>query len=147
MFTAYNTAEAARNEIVDTDDKTSPAMRYFGRTEVKLQAELAYGAPVKYLVHPEIRGSKFNDHALPGTYRGPSRENESSHISWVLTDRVKQEYVTVMNGCMRVDERPCIARSTLSHPSHQPHSDQSVEDKRDIEPDALNFDLWRDPTL
>ena len=76
MYTALLTNEAERNEVVPAKDAQSPAMKYYGREHVELLVQLAYGAPVKYLIHPEARASKFDDHSSPGTYRGPSRDRE-----------------------------------------------------------------------
>ena len=47
-------------------------------------------------------------------------------------------------GTIRVDERPVIARTTVSHPSHQPFGDTSVEHAVDLEPEHLDFSTWRD---
>ena len=59
--------------------------------------------------------------------------------------RWAQSYVhTVHMGTIRVDERPVIARTTVSHPSHQPFGDTSVEHAVDLEPEHLDFSTWRD---
>eukprot|EP00966_Prymnesium_polylepis_P188557 4369185-Prymnesium_polylepis.1 len=46
----------------------SPDMIYFGRDVDPVKHMLAYGSPVKALVHPEIGGSKSEDRAVSGTY-------------------------------------------------------------------------------
>ena len=71
-----------------------------------LLSHIIYGAPVKYLIHPEIRDSKFDEHAASGTYRGPSRDDESDHRCWVkVGSGVTARHVTIDIGCMRTDER------------------------------------------
>ena len=67
-------------------------------------------------------------------------------LCWVLTirDSGRKELITVHMGTIRVDERPVLARTTLSHASHQPFSDPSVERTSDLEPEQLDFSVWRD---
>ena len=146
LFTAYNTVEAARNEHVRANGK-SANMIFYKRNHAELQADMVYGADVKYLVFPEARDSKFEDHALAGSYRGPSRDTETPKAAWILTTRGhgRQELVTVSVGCMRVDERAVVARSTRSHPSHQPYGDTSVERPEDLAPAQPDFSTWRNP--
>ena len=43
----------------------------------------AFWAPLFYLVSPEVRDSKFMEHALPGAYYGPSRDTESERYHLV----------------------------------------------------------------
>ncbi len=49
-------------------------------------------------------------------------------LCYVLTMRNDGRKVmsTVHMGTIRVDERPVIARTTVSHPSHQPFGDATV---------------------
>ena len=75
-----------------------------------------------------------------------ARRNTTPKLCWVLTtrDNGRKEMLTVHMGTVRVDERPVIARTTVSHPSHQPFGDVSVERATDREPDELDFSVWRD---
>ena len=98
-------------------------MALYGTTNDTLTVYLAYGSPVKYLVHPEIRDSKFNLHALPGSYRGPSRQDETLSRAWVWTGAhgsAAGRHVTVDIAAMRIDERSVLARCDRNHPSHNP---------------------------
>jgi hypothetical protein len=72
-----------------------------------------------------------------------ARENESSNYCWVFKPIA---HVTVNIGGMRIDERPVIARTARSNPSHQPESDptESVEHASDREPDTIDLSTWRD---
>ena len=130
MFSALLMAEFTGNELVSPRDKEprSAAMLFESRSTVDLRTIYCYGAPGKTLVTIEARDSKFDDHAVSCIYRGPSRENESANYCWVSKN--DNSYTTVHIGGLRLDERPVIARSTRSHPSHQSYSDPTVEDKR-----------------
>lgn len=144
MFTACS----GRNAMLRTNGSPSPGMIFHRYSEVVLESQVAFGAPVKFLKWPEQRDSKFDEHARAGSFRGPSRESldETPKLCWVLTTRAdgRKEMATVHMGCVRVDERPVIARTTMSHPSHQPFGDPQVERPMDREPDALDFSMWRD---
>ena len=144
--TAMFTVAAGHNDLIAPGKSASPTMVFFRQKEPVIESQCAYGAPVKYLTFPEARDSKFDDHAEAGTYRGPSREtlDVTPKLCWVLTETGRgKQLVTVHMGCVRVDERPVIARSTRSHPSHQPYGDPSVERAEDKEPDQLDFSMWR----
>ena len=144
MFTACS----GRNAMLHANGSPSPGMIFHRYSEVVLESQVAFGAPVKFLKWPEQRDSKFDEHARAGSFRGPSRESldETPKLCWVLTTRAdgRKEMATVHMGCVRVDERPVIARTTMSHPSHQPFGDPQVERPMDREPDTLDFSMWRD---
>ena len=118
-------------------------MVFYQRNTVDLRSMFCYGAPGKALKLLEIRDGKYDDHAFPMSYRGPSRENEASNYCWVFTP--PSSHITVNIGGIRIDERPVIARTTRSHASHQPDSDPAIEHPSDREPSQLNFAQWRDP--
>ena len=148
--TAFFTVVASHNAAVTTHSDVSPDMQYYGRDTVVLESQIAYGAPVKWLQFAESRDSKFDDHAAPGTFRGPSREtlDDSPVLCWVLTTNGagRKVHTSVRMGCLRVDERPVIARTLQSHPSHQPCGDMAVERDADIPPAEPDFSAWRDVT-
>ena len=134
--------------MLPANGKPSPSMIFHRDSEVVLESQVAFGAAVKFIKWPEQRDSKFGEHARAGSFRGPSRESldETPKLCWVVTTREDggKEMATVHMGCVRVDERPVIARTTLSHPSHQPFDDPQVERPVDREPDELDFTMWRD---
>ena len=144
MFTAC----AARNDMIPIGKTASPSMIFHRHTEPTLESQVAFGAPCKFLKYPEQRDSKFDEHATAGSFRGPSREtlDIKPKLCYVLTIRHDGRKVmsTVHMGTIRVDERPVIARTTVSHPSHQPFGDTSVEHATDLEPERLDFSTWRD---
>ena len=44
-------------------------MIYYGHTNgAPLTCHMIYGSPVKFLLHPEVRDSKFDEHAQAGVY-------------------------------------------------------------------------------
>ena len=59
FYTAFLTVEKASNRAIVPGEGKSREMVYYGRDASPLANMLAYGAPVKYLVHPEVRDSKF----------------------------------------------------------------------------------------
>jgi hypothetical protein len=144
MFTAC----AARNDMIPMGKTASPSMIFHRLSEPILESQITFGAPCKFLKWPEERDSKFEEHARAGSFRGPSREtmDATPKLCWVLTvrDTGRKELATVHMGTIRVDERPVIARTTVSHPSHQPFGDASVEHTTDLEPEQLDFSTWRD---
>ena len=148
--TAFFTVVASHNSALTAQSDVSPDMQYYGRDTVVLESQIAYGAPVKWLQFAEARDSKFDDHAAPGTFRGPSREtlDDSPVLCWVLTTNGagRKVHTSVRMGCLRVDERPVIARTLQSHPSHQPCGDITVERSEDIPPAEPDFSAWRDVT-
>ena len=141
--TAFYDVERATNRII-RECNTSRDMVFYGRAAPDvLTCHLCYGSPVKFLIHPEIRDSKFDDHAQSGRLRGPSREDESDTRCWVETNAgAMRRHVTVDIGCMRVDERAVLARCDRDHPSHQP----MAIDAADASPEP-NFSKWHNPAL
>ena len=87
FVTAFYTVEECYNHCVNPrhPDKNSPAQRLMPQSRglVNLNSEFVYSAPVAFLIHPEARDIKFEEHAQYGTYRGPSRESESPKHAWV----------------------------------------------------------------
>jgi hypothetical protein len=143
MFTAC----AARNDMIPMGKTASPSMIFHRYSEPILESQITFGAPCKFLKWPEERDSKFEEHARAGSFRGPSREtmDATPKLCWVLTvrDTGRKELATVHMGTIRVDERPVLARTTLSHASHQPFGDPNVERAADREPEQLDFSMWR----
>lgn len=77
FYTAFLFCERAENRSINLEgDCMSAEQRFTGRSHDLLTTSLVYGLPCKYLQHPEVRDSKFDAHALPGRYRGPSRDDE-----------------------------------------------------------------------
>ena len=122
FYTAYLFCERAENRAIHLEgDGISAEQRFTGRSHDLLTTSLVYGSPCKFLQHPEVRDSKFDAHALPGRYRGPSRDDESDHRCWVQSgDGAVMRHITIDIGCMRIDERSALARFDRNHPSHQP---------------------------
>ena len=139
--TAIYMAEDVGCMLVTTSGKSAD-MIYFGRDVDPIKHVLAYGSPVKALVHPEIRGSKFEDRAVSGTYRGFSRESFSDRACWVFTGQGSTgRHVTVDLGCVKVDERSVINRSNRNHVDHNPDALDPVPD------DAVPANAqWTDPS-
>ena len=108
FYTAFLYIEQAENRCIHLDgDGKSSEQRFTGRSLDLLASALVFGPPVKYLQHPEVRDSKFDLHALPGQYRGPSRDDEPDHRwrCWVQTGKgATMRHVTVDRGCMRIDQ-------------------------------------------
>ena len=142
FYTAFLYVEQAENRCIHLDgDGKSCEQRFTGRSLDLLASALVFGSPVKYLQHPEVRDSKFDLHALPGRYRGPSRDDESDHRCWVQTGNgATMRHVTVDRGCMRIDERSVLERFNRNHPSHQP----MAIDKVPASP-APDFSRWLHP--
>ena len=139
FYTSFVTYEDAENHRVDRPDGSSAATR-FGLKPRDWHLHYVYGAPLKYLVHPEVRDSKFEDHALPGQYRGISRDNESDKCCWV---QAEGRYITVDIGCIRIDETPVLSRMDRNHKSHLLESAVGLAKQQ---PDPTpRFDSWRLP--
>ena len=117
-------------------------MIYYGASAPQgLDCMMAYGSPVKFLTHPEIRDSKFDEHATAGVYRGPSRDDESEHRCWVTTNAgALLRHVTVDIGCMRIDELAVLARCYRNHPEFQPFA---IEEAPTEQP--ADFSRWLNP--
>ena len=121
--TAFFAHERAKNQIIPPGGRSRDMIFYNTDSTKDLMCMMAYGAPVKFLVHPEIRDSKFDEHAVAGVYRGPSRDDESPHRCLVSTGSgALLRHVTVDVGCLRVDERAIMDRMNRDHPSLQPHA-------------------------
>jgi len=121
--TAFMTWERSHNTcaVRGTEPLASRDMIYYGRTSESHVYFLAYGAPVKALVHPEVRDSKYEDHAITGIYRGPSWTNNAETSCWISVGKgTIIRHVTVDIGCIRIDERQVVARISRTHPCHQP---------------------------
>ena len=142
FFTAFLDVERSGNRIVKYDGKSRDMIYYGTDTPQGLTCMMAYGAPVKYLIHPEVRDSKFDEHAVAGVYRGPSRDDESEHRCWVSTNHgVLLRHVTVDIGCMRIDERAVLARCDRNHPEFQPFAIETVKPEA-----APDFSRWLNPS-
>ena len=51
-----------------------------------------YGSAAKTLIHPEVRDSKFDEHATPCVYTGPAHHNDSTkHCSVWLGDNYSRD--------------------------------------------------------
>ena len=132
-FAALRLRTAVRNITVDRDDGSSPSSRYGDPNPIDFGSIFAFGASVKFLTHPEVRDSKFDDHAEAGQYRGPSAESPSNKLCWVSTH---SRYVTVDIGCTRFDERAVLQRTQRDHSYHQPHMSGEYDD------DLRDFTAW-----
>ena len=122
FYTAFLYCEHAENRSITLNsDGKSREQRFTGRSHDLLATSLVFGSPCKFLQHPEVRDSKFDLHALPGRYRGPSRDDESDHRCWVQSGKgATMRHITVDKGCMRIDERSVLVRCDRNHASHQP---------------------------
>ena len=138
---AFLCHEDANNRVVKPrthdGEAVSADMLYFGDTTAHANLLYAFWAPVMYLVYPEIRSSKFNEHAHPGAYYGPSRETESDRYCSVWNGH---RVITCDKGCIRIDERQVISMSSRTNKIAQPFT---------LSPDARanlpSFDQWVDP--
>ena len=102
---------------------TSANMRYYGKTEWIANPLFVYGASCKALIHPEERGGNHWDlHARPGVYTGPALNSNSPIHCSIWCDR----YLDIDVGCMNIDERAVLARTSKDHPSHQPYNQTSA---------------------
>ena len=139
---AFLCHEDANNRVVKprahNGDALSADMVYFGDTVAHTNLLYAFWAPVMYLVYPEIRSSKFNEHAHPGAYYGPSRDTESDRYCLVWNGH---RSFTCDKGCVRIDERQVISMSSRTNKIVQPFT---------LSPDSKislpNFDQWIDPS-
>ena len=137
---AFLCHEDANNRVVKPrthrGDPVSADMLYYNDTTARANLLYAFWAPVMYLVYPEIRASKFNEHAHPGAYYGPSRETESDRYCMVWNGH---RTLTCDKGCIRIDERQVISMSSRTNKATQPFT---------LSPDAPtqlpNFDQWTD---
>ena len=76
-----------------------------------------YGSHAKALVHPEARDGKFELHAQPSIYTGPAHHSHSPVYCSVWAGR----YLDVDVGCVNIDERNVVERSSRTHVSNQPY--------------------------
>ena len=97
--------EAIRDEIARAS-AVSAHMIYFDEDVARVNLLFAFFAPVMYLVFPEVRESKFHEHALPGAYYGPSRSTESENYCDVWNGT---RFFAIHKGCLRIDERGVLA--------------------------------------
>jgi len=142
FLTAFYDVERSGN-MLSQSGKPSRDDVFYGNTQYIMQWGLVYGSPVKFLVHPEKRDSKFNDHAEPGIYRGPSRVDESLYRCLVQQGvGATMRHTTVDIGCMRIDERSVLHRSDRNHPDHQPHAIDASQPSP-----AADFTAWHNPVL
>ena len=138
---AFLCHEDANNRVVKPrahdGNAVSADMVYFGDSVAHTNLLYAFWAPVMYLVYPEIRSSKFNEHAHPGAYYGPSRDTESDRYCLVWNGH---RSFTCDKGCVRIDERQVISLSSRTNKLAQPFT---------LSPDSKvhlpNFDQWIDP--
>jgi hypothetical protein len=125
FLAAYYTQEAAANSTVRRrPDGThlSANMRYYGESKATLRYMWVFGSPVKFLISSEIRASKFDEHARPGWYAGPWPAAWERCCTYHVAVWDGLRYVKVEAGCLRVDERVVLSRSSRDHPQHQPFS-------------------------
>jgi hypothetical protein len=138
FLSAYYTQEAAANSTVRRrpDGTLSSADQlYYGESKPSLRYMWAYGSPCKFLISAEIRDSKFDSHAEAGWFAGPWPGSDVAyHVSVFNGSR----YVKVDAGCLRVDERGVLARSSRDHPHHQPFALNTSESVP-----AADFTAWR----
>ena len=85
-------------------------MLLYDEDETKIGLMFAFWAPLMYLVYPEVRDSKFHEHALPGVYYGPSRATESDRYCSVWNGH---RTITVDIGSVRIDETQILARHSI----------------------------------
>ena len=144
FLTAFYDVERSGNMACQPGKQSRDEIFYGVKAPVTiLQQGLCYGSPVKFLVHPEIRDSKFDEHATPGIYRGPSREDESMHRGLVQVGTgAAMRHTTVDLGCMRIDERGVLQRSDRNHVDNQPLSLDPV-----TAAPAADFTRWHNPTI
>ena len=83
FYTAFLDVERSSNALVPPGGKSRDEVYYGCKQQPLLTMGLIYGSPVKFLTHPEIRDSKFSEHAQPGILRGGSRDDESLHRALV----------------------------------------------------------------
>ena len=107
---AFLTHEDASNRTVKPRAHDGAAlsahMIYFDEDVARVNLLFAFFAPVMYLVFPEVRESKFHEHALPGAYYGPSRSTESENYCDVWNGT---RFFAIHKGCLRIDERGVLA--------------------------------------
>ena len=140
LYSAFLTSFAASNYAVvsgctDETGISSPIMPFLGKTEWIPCPLYAYGAGAKAFVHE--RESGFDLHARPCVYTGPAH-NSNSPIHCSVWDG--NRYYDVDVGCLNVDDRVVLARTSRTHPSHQPFNQEGVH--KDVE---INTEQWYDP--
>ena len=116
-------------------------MIYFDEDVARVNLLFAFFAPVMYLVFPEVRESKFHEHALPGAYYGPSRSTESENYCDVWNGT---RFFAIHKGCLRIDERGVLALSSRTSKVAQPFTKDADADSA---ADLPNFDQWMTPAL
>ena len=116
MFTAFVAYQDACNQWVTASGK-SPSEQFFGDKRESSYPQEVYGTACTYLIHPEIRPSKYDDHAQPGWYAGKSRVNQSPSSCWVFNGT---RYVTADLVNVKIDEIPTVAFTFRSNQTLQP---------------------------
>ena len=142
---AFLTHEDASNRTVKPRAHDGAAlsahMIYFDEDVARVNLLFAFFAPVMYLVFPEVRESKFHEHALPGAYYGPSRSTESENYCDVWNGT---RFFAIHKGCLRIDERGVLALSSRTSKVAQPFTKDADADSA---ADLPNFDQWMTPAL
>ena len=95
------------NLLTHYDGSPCAFEKYYGHCSLDPRAFLTYGAQGHYLIDPEKRTAKFDDHAAAGVYRGPSRVNLSGTacLMWNGT-----KHVTVDVADIKLCENGVIAK-------------------------------------
>ena len=142
---AFLTHEDASNRTVKPRAHDGAAlsahMIYFDEDVARVNLLFAFFAPLMYLVFPEVRESKFHEHALPGAYYGPSRSTESENYCDVWNGT---RFFAIHKGCLRIDERGVLALSSRTSKVAQPFTKDADADSA---ADLPNFDQWMTPAL
>ena len=143
FYAAFLCQERASNRTVKPrqheKEALSATMLFYGNDHSQINLLFIFFAPVFYLVHPEIRNSKFHEHAKPAAYYGPSRDTDSERYC-LLWDGKRS--FTCDIGCMRIDESQQLARMSKTNADLQPWT-LDPDDK----PEMPNFDQWTTPSL
>ena len=142
-FSTLAHAERASNRTVKprqhNEKPLSAEMLFYGNDHSQINLLFIFFAPVFYLVHPEVRNSKFHEHAKPAVYYGPSRDTDSERYCLLWNG---QRTFTCDIGCMRIDESQLLARMSKTSAALQPWTLEPDE-----EPPMPNFDQWTTPSL
>ena len=142
FFAAFLCQERASNRTVKPRQHKEPLsaeMLFYGNDHSQINLLFIFFAPVFYLVHPEVRNSKFHEHAKPAVYYGPSRDTDSERYCLLWNG---QRTFTCDIGCMRIDESQLLARMSKTSAALQPWTLEPDE-----EPPMPNFDQWTTPSL
>ena len=124
IYTAMVTQEACDNQLRKADGSPSACEQYYGVNTLDPRAMLIYGAQGTYLIDPEKRDSKFDDHAAAGSYRGPSRANQSGTACFMWNGN---RHVTVDIADMKLYENNVLANCDQSSVTGNPFAVSSCE--------------------